>query len=237
MKYVFVCGVPGSCWGWPINYLYEACDLVDTTSSKPWRINNNQPCAAIHKDTLFAGPYHEIGEMFDQLRLFPNKQAIFSEIDSAFDHTIEHKIRVVQCHWFSYQLDWIVENLPEVDILLGMRNPEMSFNHWHNGGGWKIEHPSYKWYNNSQTLWRQSQIEHKLMQQFVKQHDLRIINGWGADWVEWHWPELAPYVDKLKFPGGVSSAVGHNGANPIHVGWDSLSWAFYKGKNSSPIHL
>jgi hypothetical protein len=167
--------------------------------------------------------------------LFPNKEAIFAEIDRAFDDTDEHKLRFVQCHWFSYQLDWIAENLPEVDILLSLRNVEMSNNSWHKGGGWNIEYPSYKWYNNSQTLWRQGHIEHKLMQQFVKKHKLNVINGWGEDWFDWHWPELAPHIDKSKFPGKISSAVGHNGAEPVHIGWDSLNWALYRGTNSTPI--
>ena len=149
----------------------------------------------------------------------------------------EHKLRIVQCHWFSYQLNWIAENLPEVDIILNLRNPEMCYNGWHKSGGWDIEHPSYKWYNNSQQMWRQGRIEHRYMQEFVKKHDLFVKNGWGPDWFDWFWPEIVPYIDKEKFPQKISSAKGHNGAPPIHIGWDSLVWAFYKGKNSTPLVL
>jgi hypothetical protein len=237
MKYVFISGVPGSCWGWPSTYMKFASELADTTNNRPWRINNNRPCLASHETNLFAGPYHEIGEQFDALSLYPNKEAIYAEIDRAFKPTDKHLVRFIQCHWFATQLDWIAENLPEVDILMSLRNPEMCYNAWHASGGWDIEYPSYKWYANSQNMWRQGQIEHRLMQQFVDKHNVPVIAGWGPDWFDWHWPEAVPFIDKSKFPGALSSAVAKHGMTAVPTGWDSLCWGLYKGKNSPPLIL
>ena len=237
MKYVFITGVAGSCWGWPVTYLQVASNIIDCSNKKPWRANTNIPCAATHRDNVYAGPYNEIGEMFDQLSLYYKKQHIFDEIDRAYEPTTEHKLRIVNCHWFSYQLDWIAENLPEVDIILNLRNVEMAHNGWLKSGGWNIEYPSYKWYNNTQNLWRQSQIEHKLMQKFVKKHDIKVNSGWNADWFDINWPEVAPFIDKSKFQEKISSTVGQPGAPPIHVGYESLNWAFYKGKKSTSIEI
>lgn len=237
MKYVFISGVPGSCWGWPQTYAKLASPLVDNSNNQPWRINNNRPCAATHETSVFAGPYNEIGEGFDQLSLYDSKEQIFAEIDKAFEPTDKHLIRFVQCHWFAYQLDWIAENLPEVDILMSLRNQEMSYQAWHDSGGWDIQYPSYKWYNNSQTMWRQGVIEHKLMKKFVRENKINVIAGWHEDWFDWHWPEMAPHIDKSQFPGPISAAKGGNGMTGIVTGWDSLCWGLYKGKQSTPIIL
>jgi hypothetical protein len=237
MKYVFISGVPGSCWGWPQTYAKLASPLVDNTNNQPWRINNNRPCAATHETSVFAGPYNEIGEGFDQLSLYDSKEQIFAEIDKAFEPTDKHFVRFVQCHWFAYQLDWIAENLPEVDILMSLRNQEMSYQAWHDSGGWDIQYPSYKWYNNSQNMWRQGVIEHKLMKKFVRENNVKVIAGWHEDWFDWHWPEFAPHIDKTQFPGPISAAKGGNGMTGIVTGWDSLCWGLYKGKESTPIVL
>jgi len=235
MKYVFIVGLPGSCWGWPSTYMKVASNLADTSNEQPWRVNNNQPCLASHETNVFAGPYHEIGEQFDALSLYTSKQAIFDEIDRAYRPTDQHLIRFVQCHWFASQLDWIAENLPEVDILMSLRNPEMCYNAWHASGGWDIEYPSYKWYTDSQNMWRQNQIDHRFLQNFVNKHELTVIPGWSADWFDWHWPEVAPYIDKSKFPGKISSAVAKHGKPAVAIGWNSLNWAFYRGRHSAPI--
>lgn len=237
MKYVFIAGLPGSCWGWPTTYMKQASNLADQTCGKPWRINNNRPCLASHEGNVFAGPYHEIGEQFDALDLYPSKEAIFAEIDRAYEPTDQHLIRFVQCHWFASQLDWIAENLPEVDILMTLRNPEMCYNAWHASGGWNIEYPSYKWYVNSQNMWRQNQIDHKHMQNFVNKHKLEVISGWGPDWFDWHWPEVASYIDKSKFPGAISSGVAKHGLEAVKIGWDSLNWALYKGTKTTKIDI
>jgi hypothetical protein len=212
-----------------------ASNLADTSNEQPWRVNNNQPCLASHETNVFAGPYHEIGEQFDALSLYTSKQAIFDEIDRAYRPTDQHLIRFVQCHWFASQLDWIAENLPEVDILMSLRNPEMCYNAWHASGGWDIEYPSYKWYADSQNMWRQNQIDHRFLQNFVNKHELTVIPGWSADWFDWHWPEATPYIDKSKFPGKISSAVAKHGKPAVAIGWDSLNWALYRGRHSAPI--
>jgi hypothetical protein len=235
MKYVFISGVAGSCWGWPAYYLAAATNLVDPTGSKPWRINNAKGSLSHHTGLVFAGPYNEIGEQFDALSTYPNKEAIFGEIDQAYDDNDQHQIRFVQCHWFAYQLDWIAENLPEVDIIMSLRNVEMSFNMWHDAGGFNIEYPSYKWYGDDHKLWRQMHIEHKMMRNFAKKHKLKVIPGFDADWFDKQWPEMSPYIDKSKFVSKLGSATSQSGKPGLTIPVESLNWTVYKGRNSTDI--
>jgi hypothetical protein len=233
MKYVFVTGVPGSAWGWPQLYTQNATTIVDSTDRKPWRVNNAKDHPTRHLGSYF-GPYQERGEFFDHLSIYNNRQAIFDEIDSAFDPTDQHLVRFALCHHFSYQLDWIAENLPEVDILLSLRNVEISWDMWHAAGGWEIDHPSYRWYGDDHRLWRQMNIEHKLMQKFVQKHNLDVQSGFDADWCDRMWPEMAPFVDKSKY-GPLGAAAGQGSNSGLNINTDSLNWALYRGRESTPI--
>lgn len=235
MKYIFVTGVPGSCWGWPRQYLQRATNLVDNSDCKPWRQNNGHDHATRHIGSYF-GPYQEFGENFDSLSLFPDADAIFKEVDRSFDATKEHLVRFVLCHHFSYQLDWIAENLPQVDILFALRNVEISLDMWYASGGWDIDHPTYRWYGEDHRLRRQAHIEHKLMQKFVSKHKLQVNSGFDANWCDANWPEMAPYVDKTKIVK-LGAAQGQ-GTNPgLNVKTDSLHWAFYRGKKSTELKV
>jgi hypothetical protein len=232
MKYVFIVGNVGSVWAWPKNYLQDASSVADKSDRKPWRKNTYKLSPNRH-DGIYFGPYNEHGDFFDHLSLY-SKQAIFDEIDRGYDKTDKNLIRFALCHQFIYQLDWIAENLPEVDIIFSLRNPNSCYRWWHETGGWDCNHPNYQWYQDDAKLWRQSHIEHKLMQKFVREQDLKVTQGWGSDWFDNNWPEVSNAVDKNKY-GLYGAVAGQDGATPLKLNFTNLVWSFYKGKNSTPV--
>jgi hypothetical protein len=77
-------------------------------------------------------------------------------------------------------------------------------------------------------------IEHKLMQKFVRERGLEVRAGFDADWFDRNWPEMAPFVDKSKY-GPLGAAQGQQGRPGLNISTDSLMWALYRGKNSTLI--
>lgn len=194
-KIVFITGVPGSRWG-RLEYILrnETSNIIDNSCWMPHL--QDTPSNGTEHYHRFFGPYHQYGERFDQLALM-GRDAILQEIDRAFDGD---GIRFVRCHWFAYQLDWIKENLPEVDILMMMREPQMSLNWWLESGGWGIQYPQYHWYGNTSNMRRQIFIENECMEKFIKENNLQMnYNVWDMpDWIDENWPEWKDYLPKNK---------------------------------------
>jgi hypothetical protein len=53
-------------------------------------------------------------------------------------------IKVIKCHDFSYQLDFLSETWPECPIIMCHRPMEISYDWWMHIGGPNITYPSYK---------------------------------------------------------------------------------------------
>lgn len=190
-RYLFLTGVPGSRWGRLERMLYKAAPgLVDMSSNLNY-LQDNPEHGTQHVYT-FWGPYHQHGDEFDQLSLL-GPERIMAEIESAYsEHNAPEPLRIIRCHWFAYQLDWIAENLPEVDIMMVMREPEMSFRWWIESGGWDINYPSYKWFSTSEVLKREIMTQTKLMQKFIKERGLTIDYNLkeSEKWMAKHMPEV-----------------------------------------------
>ena len=140
IKYVFVTGPPGSKWAGLTKWISQSTTIVDSSDDTPWRIDN--PENESNHAHAFFGPFHECGERFDQLHLLTQEE-IFTEIDRAHLNTdADNCIRFCRSHWFAYQLDWIAENLPEVDIMMVLRPPQICFDWWVVQGGQSLRYCS-----------------------------------------------------------------------------------------------
>ncbi len=215
IKYVFVTGAPGSKWAGVSKWLTRATNIIDASDHCPWRIDN--PENGSSHSGVFYGPFHECGERFDNLHLL-TKEEIFAEIDRAFLNTdADNCIRFVRCHWFAYQLDWIAENLPEVDIMLVTRPPQICFDWWFEAGGWNIQYPTYKWYGTEENMWRQINVEIRCIAEFSKKHNIIWTEGVNDEtWLTQNWAEMINFI--------VNDVRGFNER--------TVSAALYKGKES-----
>lgn len=187
-------GVPGSRWGRVEWILRENTgDIIDRSNWMPHR-QDNMANKTEHYHTFY-GPYHSYGEKFDQLHLM-GRDAFFKEAARPYGKQDGAKVRFVRSHWFSYQLDWIKENLPEVDILFMMREPQQALNWWLDSGGWDIEYPQYHWYANTENMRRQIFIENECMEKFIRENDLEFGHAvWDmAEWIAESWPEWLKYL-------------------------------------------
>ncbi len=192
-KYVFITGAPGSAWGRIEAQIRKSTDVVDSTNFQPYLQDNiDNSTNHIHK---FYGPYQQHGERFDVMHLM-GPDAVMEEIDKSFDPSDIRPIRFVRCHWFAYQLDWIKEHLPQVDIISVFRESQMSYDWWHQSGGWSITYPNYKWYATSENMMRQIKVENDCILKFMFENKLKMTdNTWDLDkWFQNQWPELESYV-------------------------------------------
>lgn len=185
-KYVFITGAPGSRWGRIEYFLAQHSKFVDNSAWLPYLQDNpNNLTTHQHK---FYGPYNEHGERFDVLHLL-GRDGIYDELDRAFDPNDPRPIRFVRCHHFAYQLDWIAENLPEVDIIMMLRESNLCYRWWHEAGGWDIEYPNYTWYGTSEKMRRQIVLENNCMLKFMRDRNLEMdYSSWEIHkWLKKHW--------------------------------------------------
>jgi hypothetical protein len=190
-KYIFLVGVPGSRWGRIESMLYQLnSDLIDVSCKSPHQ--QDHPEHGTQHIYTFWGPYHEHGDQFDRLDLL-GPQEVMRQIDAAYDDNDPRPYRIVRCHWFSYQLDWIRENMPWIDVLMVFREPEMSYRWWIQSGGWDISYPNYAWYGTDQVLRRQIMVEHKLMMKFAREQGLKQTHhlGKALEWFDNFMPEMS----------------------------------------------
>ena len=216
-KYIFLTGVPGSRWGRLERMLYDAAPgLVDVSCSQKYL--QDMPGHGTQHVYTFWGPYHQHGDGFDQLSLL-GPDRIMAEIEQAYNPDASGSLRIVRCHWFSYQLDWIAQHMPWIDIMMVMREPEMSYRWWHESGGWDISYPNYKWYGSDEVLRRQITVETKLMQKFISERGLTIDYNLSQpkEWLQSHMPEVELLNRDIKI-------------NPLD---DTLWPVLYRGKSES----
>ena len=231
-KYVFITGAPGSRWGRLEYMLRDQTSIVDDSAWMPFL--QDQPknlTAHVHK---FFGPYQQHGERFDVLHIL-GRNGIYDELDRAFDSNNTSRIRFVRCHWFAYQLDWIKENLPEVDILMMFRESNMCYEWWHRSGGWDIQYPSYKWYGDSEMMRRQIIIENECMIKFMREQRLKMnyCMSQANLWIQTNWPEWIPYLEPDKDWYGEWSAKNQQSMLGDESGNDLTLWpVLYRGSHS-----
>ena len=189
-KYIFLTGAPGSRWGRLERMLYSAAPgLIDTSSNLKYL--QDHPDHGTQHVYTFWGPYHQHGDGFDRLDLL-GPDRIMSEIEQAYNPKAPGRLRFIRCHWFAYQLDWIADNLPEVDSLMVMREPEMCYRWWHESGGWDINYPNYEWYSNDRNLKREIMTQTKLMQKFITERKLMMSYNLSQpeEWLQANMPEV-----------------------------------------------
>lgn len=189
-QYILTLGIPGSRWGRLESILCNTHNhLIDSSAWKEY--NMDMPLNNTGHMHAFWGPYNRLGEQFDQLALL-GEQQFRHQLDKEFDADNPAPYRFIRCHWFSYQLEWLEKNCPDMWILFLFREPEMSLRWWHESGGWDISYPNYKWYGTSDVLERQAHVENKYMHKFIKDRGLKFdfslkdANKWYAK----HMPEL-----------------------------------------------
>jgi hypothetical protein len=196
-QFEFVTGCPGSGWSnithrvrsHLTNY-YDVSDLKDKrchlipddffrkhTDLDPDILTLNKKLT--HFGSYF-GPGNEYGQNFDRIAENYSRDEFVKECLAPFDpHS--NLIKQIKSHWFAYNLDWIWENFKGHNLLLILKDPDQSYIHWWDVGGWEINHPNYDWYRNLGNMQQLIRTEAELLEQFVKQKNLQLVN-FDPDW-------------------------------------------------------
>jgi len=147
-KLIFWTGAPGSKWSataWCLSKTKKLdIDTSDQADHRVYVVDDNRWPGIRHVGTYF-GPGMEFGHKFHEINTL-TKDEIKTEINKAFDGKHPNRYKIVRCHQFIYNLDWIRDNFPESKIVIVWRKPEASWNGWITAGGIDITYPNYKEY-------------------------------------------------------------------------------------------
>lgn len=189
-KLIFYTGAPGSKWS-------ATAHLI--TKNQKWPINTSDYSTDriyTHKDSnishqgAYWGPGNGIGENFHQLHTM-TKEQILEEIDKPYKDKSWDKYRLIKCHHFSSQLDWIKENFPTSKILIVLRPDNTCLKGWlATGGFYDITYPNYSvFYKNKFVLEEKIKEENNAARKFIYDYDLDLNvvrrkywkNWWGVE--------------------------------------------------------
>ena len=141
-KYVFIAGAPGSGWSRVALSLHgsPSVDYSDWSKEQSWTfINNKNEEEKSYHSGVYFGPDQKHGKRFDRL-----KDLTKSEIEAEMNRPFTGEgVKIIKCHDFSYQLDFIMENWPECPIITCHRPTEVCYSWWMYVGGADIAFPSY----------------------------------------------------------------------------------------------
>lgn len=203
-KLIFFTGAPGSKWSatahilshnkiLPINTSDYADDRVYAHPSPSWNVKHLG---------AYWGPGFGWGEKFDKIDQL-SKDEIIAEIDKPYADKRWDKYRIVKCHQFANNLDFIRETFPESKIMIVLRPNAVCANAWIDAGGWNITYPVYKpYYKDNDTLRVKVSEELQNAKGFITQHNLEMqvitdsywLNRWG---IEKNTPELELYMNSI----------------------------------------
>jgi hypothetical protein len=142
-KYIFIAGAPGSGWSKIASSIYES-DSIERSDSSEDRtfhfINSNNVLEKSHHHGSYFGPDQEFGKKFDRLSDLSIEE-IEAEMNRPFTGS---KTKIIKCHDFSYQLDFLAQHWPDCPIITCERPVESSYYWWNLIGGQDIEYPSYE---------------------------------------------------------------------------------------------
>jgi len=149
---LFFTGVPGSRWSGIAQTLELMLD-VNSSDRTPERTYDHHSYSG-HKGVYF-GNGMELPATFDR-----------QLIDSAW--TKSGGIRIVKSHDWAYQLHELYKTLDSDEKIMLVYRPDMaSYAWWHEAGGFQIQYPSYRWYEDSHKMLQEIQRQNKLMLEFA----------------------------------------------------------------------
>jgi hypothetical protein len=142
-KYIFVAGAPGSGWSRVALSIHRSpsVDYTDWAKEQTWTfINDRNLEEKSYHSGVYFGPDQKYGKKFDRLNEL-TKEEIEQEMNRPFKGTGS---KIIKCHDFAYQLDFISKNWPECPIIVCHRSTELCYSWWMYVGGADISFPSYK---------------------------------------------------------------------------------------------
>lgn len=197
-RFVFTTGCPGSMWSMishRLKHQFQGFDLSDETAERRYHlpeahrqenyeVQDEDWAAATHIGSYF-GPYHDLGQDFEDLRVYDHRlQDFYRECHRPFSQA-RKPWKLVKSHWFAYNLPWLWQHCPGHYLFMIWREPEQAERWWYSMGGWDIRHPVYTWYGTPERMSQQIRMENDLIWSFGQQINTRWYDYTGGDeWIE-----------------------------------------------------
>jgi len=204
-KLIFFTGAPGSKWSATAHILTHNQKMLINTSDYDRETRYYQhPNPPVAHQGAYWGPGFPWGENFHKINEM-SKEDILKEIDAPYADKSWDKYRLIKCHQFALNLDWIKETFPLAKIMIVLRPNYQCIEGWLAAGGFDgIEYPDYNpYYVDSETFREKAAFELNEAKNFIYKHDinLQIVREkyWRERWgVEKNTPELELYMTSIE---------------------------------------
>jgi hypothetical protein len=207
-KFIYCAGAPGSMWSRITNRIKRNCDWIDRSDDTVDRRYQLPPGVIESRYTApgerlstqghygsYFGPGNEFGQNFDDLTNYDynvedfKRECLMPFVDDS------KTTKLIRCHWFAYNLEWLKQNCKGDEILLVWRGAEQSRDWWYGMGGWDINHPDYSWYQNDERMWQKMQEETDCIKQFGDKYNVNWVEyDTEDDWVLKLYPNITSKV-------------------------------------------
>lgn len=187
-KLIFFTGAPGSKWSAVSEVLtHNPIIDIDISDRSPEReySHGTKFNSVQHLGTYF-GPGMEFGEQWDKIHTL-SKDEILNEIQQAFSKETYNKYKIIKCHQFVNNLDYIAETFPTSKIIIVHRPVDSCFKGWFGSGGFKITYPVYSpYYKNDDIAKNYIRLECEQAQDWITKKGLKSYNVNQEHW-EKYW--------------------------------------------------
>ncbi len=197
--FVFTTGCPGSMWSMISHRVkrnfFKGFDNSDETPERSYFLpedhkNTNYTSttdlwkAKTHIGSYF-GPDHGMGEKFDDLTYYDGRvEDFYAECMTPYNNP-SRPFKLIKCHWFAYNLDWIWNNCKGHYLFMIWREPEFAEKWWYSMGGWEIKHPVYTWYGTPERMHDAIIEENRLIDEFGQRLNIHWYDYTADDvWIE-----------------------------------------------------
>lgn len=174
-KLIFYTGAPGSKWSATAHLLTLNKKIkINTSDYSQDRIYTHSDIGISHLGAYW-GPGNGMGEKFDNLSQLSKEEILF-EIDKPYTDKNWNEYRLIKCHHFSSQLNYIKETFPSSKIIIILRPDIQCFKGWLGAGGFDgITYPDYKtFYKNKEILEKKIEEENDAAKNFINSNNLDI---------------------------------------------------------------
>ena len=208
-KLIFFTGAPGSKWSATAHILSHNKKMPINTSDYSDSRVYTHPVPGVSHLGAYWGPGFEFGNKFDKIDTL-SKDEILNEIDKPYADKNWDQYRIIKCHQFANNLDFIKEIFPQSKIFIVLRPNAVCANAWIDAGGWNITYPVYKpYYKDNETMREKTLEELQNAKSFITKHNAKMevitdtywFDRWG---IEKNTPELELYMNSIvSSPKGV----------------------------------
>lgn len=203
-KIIFFTGAPGSKWSAVAHLLtHNPLYPINTSDYSSERIYTH-PGPQISHLGAYWGPGFEVGNNFHRLDKL-SKDEIIAEIEKPYADKNWDQYRLIKCHQFSLNLEFIAETFPQSKIIIVLRPDETCLNSWLSAGGFQgISYPDYnEYYKNKELMIEKIIDENHSSRSFISSKKLEVdivtrpylSRAWNIDIVN---DELERYMITLE---------------------------------------